>query len=152
MDTDLHIVQLDALNLGEHLIDFQLDDAYFHTIEKSEILGGRVEVKARINLREEDFDLQIIVNGVVQVTCDRCLEPMDIPVHAEENEWEWDEQDIHTIDLAWLAYELIVVNLPIVHSHQQGGCNPQMAALLQDHLCTSLEDNDTDGEITLTIS
>lgn len=152
MDTDLHIVQLDALNLGEHLIDFQLDDAYFQTIEKSEILGGRVEVKARINLREEDFDLQIIANGVVQVTCDRCLEPMDIPVHVQENEWEWEEEPVHTLDLAWLAYELIAVNLPVVHSHQQGGCNPQMAALLQDHLCTSLEDNDTDEEITLTIS
>lgn len=143
MDTNLHIVQLDALNLGEHLIDFQLDDAYFQAIEKSEILGGRVEVKARLDLREEDFDLQIAVDGVVQVTCDRCLDPMDIPVHAEENEWEWDEDTVHTLDLAWLAYELIAVSLPVVHSHQPGGCNPKMAALLQDHLCTSPEDEDT---------
>lgn len=143
MDTNLHIVQLDALNLGEHLIDFQLDDAYFQAIEKSEILGGRVEVKARLDLREEDFDLQIAVDGVAQVTCDRCLDPMDIPVHAEENEWEWDEDTVHSLDLAWLAYELIAVSLPVVHSHQQGGCNPKMAALLQNHLCTSPEDEDT---------
>ena len=143
MDSNRHIVQLDALSLGEHLIDFQLDDTYLQAIEKSEILGGRVEVKARLDLREEDFDLQISVDGVVQVTCDRCLDPMDIPVHAEENEWEWDEQNVHTIDLAWLAYELIAVSLPVVHSHQPGGCNPKMAALLQDHLCTSLEDEDT---------
>ncbi len=143
MDSNRHIVQLDALSLGEHLIDFQLDDTYLQAIEKSEILGGRVEVKAHLDLREEDFDLQISVDGVVQVTCDRCLDPMDIPVHAEENEWEWDEQNVHTIDLAWLAYELIAVSLPVVHSHQPGGCNPKMAALLQDHLCTSLEDEDT---------
>ena len=143
MDSNRHIVQLDALSLGEHLIDFQLDDTYLQAIEKSEILGGRVEVKARLDLREEDFDLQISVDGVVQVTCDRCLDPMDIPVHAEENEWEWDEQNVHTTDLAWLAYELIAVSLPVVHSHQPGGCNPKMAALLQDHLCTSPEDEDT---------
>jgi hypothetical protein len=29
-----------------------------------------------------------------------------------------------------------------VHSHQEGGCNPEMDALLQDHLCTSLEDEE----------
>lgn len=146
METNAHIIQLDALNVGEHLFDFQLDDAFFHAIEKSEVLGGQVNVQARLNLREEDFDLQIAVDGVVQVTCDRCLDPMDIPVHAEENDWEWDEEPVTCLDLEWLAYELIVVNLPLVHSHQPGGCNPQMAALLQDHLCTSLEDDPIDGE------
>ncbi len=145
-DVQQHIIQLDALSLGEHRIDFQLNDTFFHSIEKSEVLGGEVEVAARLNLREEDFDLQISVDGAVQVTCDRCLDPMDIPVHAQESEWDWDETPVQTIDLSWLAYELIIVNLPIVHSHQPGGCNPQMAALLQDHLCTSLEDNNTDGE------
>jgi hypothetical protein len=29
-----------------------------------------------------------------------------------------------------------------VHSHQDGGCNPEMDALLQDHLCTDVEDED----------
>ena len=46
------------------------------------------------------------------------------------------------IDLSWLAYELIIVNLPLVHSHQDGGCNPEMDALLQDHLCAEVEDED----------
>ena len=145
MDSNRHIVQLDALSLGEHLIDFQLDDTYLQAIEKSEILGGRVEVKARLDLREEDFDLQISVDGVVQVTCDRCLDPMDMDVDATEDEWDWEEK-VQTIDLAWLAYELITVNLPLVHSHQSGGCNPKMAALLQDHLCTSVEDDNTDEQ------
>ena len=148
MDIDQHIIRLDALEIGEHSFDFQLDDTYFHSIEKSEILGGKVEVTAHLNVREEDFDLALTVGGVVQVACDRCLDPMDIPVKAEESEWEWEESPVETIDMAWLAYELIVVNLPLVHSHQEGGCNPQMAALLQDHLCTTLEDDQTDMVIS----
>ena len=144
-EQDTHIIHLDTLKVGEHLFDFQLDDAYFKAIEKSELLGGKVYVHARLNLREEDFHLQMTVQGKVQVTCDRCLDPMDMDVDATEDEWDWEEK-VQTIDLAWLAYELITVNLPLVHSHQSGGCNPKMAALLQDHLCTSVEDDNTDEQ------
>lgn len=134
-----YTLQLDTLELGEHHYSFVLNDAFFHTIEKSELLGGDVTVEASLNLRETSFDLRLVVSGNVQVTCDRCLEPMDIPVEVEETEWEWDEEP-KEIDLAWLAYELIIVNLPLVHSHQAGGCDPHMVALLQDHLCTSVEE------------
>ena len=141
MDKKSYIVALDSMELGAHVFDFQLDDAYFSEIENSELLGGQVKVEAHLNLREYDFDLDIAVKGLVQVTCDRCLDEMDVAIDVEENEWEWDEEP-KLIDLSWLAYELIIVNLPLVHSHQEGGCNPEMDALLQDHLCTSLEDEE----------
>ena len=141
MDEKSHIVALDSLELGTHVFDFQLDNAYFGEIENSELLGGEVKVEARLNLREYDFDLDIAVKGLVQVTCDRCLDEMDVAIDAEENEWEWDDEP-KLIDLSWLAYELIIVNLPLVHSHQDGGCNPEMDALLQDHLCTEVGEDE----------
>ena len=140
-DKKSHIVALDSLELGAHVFDFQLDNAYFSEIENSELLGGEVKVEAHLNLREYDFDLDIAVKGLVQVTCDRCLDTMDVAINAEENEWEWDEEP-KLIDLSWLAYELIIVNLPLVHSHQDGGCNPEMDALLQDHLCTEVGEDE----------
>lgn len=136
-----YTIALDSLGLGEHVYDFQLDSDYFNAIENSEVLGGEVAVSARLQLREYDFDLEIAVKGLVQVTCDRCLDAMDVAVLAEETEWDWDEEP-KQLDLSWLAYELIIVNLPLVHSHQDGGCNPEMDALLQDHLCTELEDEE----------
>ena len=140
-----HIVLLDKLELGEHLFDFQLDNSYFSTLENSELLGGTVDVKVRLFLREDDFAVDMDIMGQVQVTCDRCLDAMDVDVDIYEEEMEL-EEDTKQLDLAWLAYELIIVNLPLVHSHQDGGCNPQMAALLQDHLCTALdEENDIEG-------
>ena len=140
-DKKSHIVALDSLELGAHVFDFQLDNAYFSEIENSELLGGEVKVEAHLNLREYDFDLDIAVKGLVQVTCDRCLDTMDVAINAEESEWEWDEQP-KLIDLSWLAYELIIVNLPLVHSHQDGGCNPEMDALLQSHLCTEVGEDE----------
>jgi uncharacterized metal-binding protein YceD (DUF177 family) len=141
MDKKSHIVALDSLELGSHVFDFQLDNTYLSEIENSELLGGEAKVEAVLNLREYDFDLRIAVKGLVQVTCDRCLDEMDVAVDAEESEWEWDEQP-KQLDLGWLAYELIIVNLPLVHSHQDGGCNPLMDALLQDHLCAEVEDEE----------
>ena len=136
-----NIIALDTLELGVHVFDFQLDNAYFGEIENSELLGGKVEVEAKLDLRKYDFDLEMAVKGMVQVTCDRCLDEMDVDVDVEESEWEWDEEP-KQIDLGWLAYELIIVNLPLVHSHQDGGCNPEMDALLQDHLCAEVEDEE----------
>ena len=141
MDKKSNIVALDSLELGAHVFDFQLDNAYFGEIENSELLSGEVKVSAQLNLRQYDFDLTMEVKGLVQVTCDRCLDAMDVAIDAQETEWEWDEQP-KLIDLSWLAYELIIVNLPLVHSHQEGGCNPEMDALLQNHLCTEVEDQE----------
>ena len=134
-----HTILLDKLEVGEHLFDFQLDSSYFSTIEASELLGGMVDVKARLLLHDDDFEVDLDIVGQVQVTCDRCLDAMDVDVDVYEENIDL-EKDINQLDLAWLAYELIIVNLPLVHSHQDGGCNPMMDELLQNHLCTELDD------------
>ena len=138
-DKKAHVVLLDKLEVGEHLFDFQLDNTYLSTIENSEVLGGMVDVKARLVLREDDFTVDMDIVGQVQVTCDRCLDSMTVDVDIYEEEIEL-EIDTKQIDFAWLAYELIIVNLPLVHSHQDGGCNPEMDALLQNHLCAALDE------------
>ena len=144
-DKTAHIVLLDQLEIGEHLFDFQLDSTYLTTIENTELLGGAVDVKVRLILREDDFAVDMDIVGQVQVTCDRCLDAMNVDLDIYEEKMEL-EEDVKQLDLAWLAYELIIVNLPLVHSHQDGGCNPDMDALLQNHLCTALDDdNDIEG-------
>jgi len=136
-----HIIELDKLEIGNHSFDFQLDSTYFISIDNTELLGGNVAVKAELDLHTSSFTLHVWVDGVVQVTCDRCLDKMDQPIQADDDMEI--EPDARTLDLNWLAYELIVVNLPLVHSHQPGGCNPEMDALLQSHLCCTTEEPET---------
>ena len=140
-----NVINLDKLEPGIHHFDFHLDNAYLRSVEKTELLGLEIDAKAMLNLLTEGFDLTVAVEGTVNVTCDRCLEPMDLVVSAEDD-MTTDAMDAilenkkgNTVDLNWLAYELTVVNLPLVHSHQNGGCNPQMDNLLQSHLCTTEE-------------
>ena len=49
------------------------------------------------------------------------------------------------VNLQWLAYEIVSINIPIVHSHQPGECNKQMELLLHDHLCADPEPDEING-------
>ena len=138
-----YIIDLRRLPIGTHEFDIQLDDAFFEGLEKSEILRGRIGCKATLNLREEDYQLKIAVHGTVFVVCDRCLDPMPLEIEAND-ELMNDEPKAPNdeIDLSWLAYEIVSINIPIVHCHQAGECNKQMELLLHDHLCDEPEPED----------
>ncbi len=133
-----YIIDLKRFPIGTHQFDIQLDDAFFASVEKSEILSGKVDAHVTLNLREEDYTLMIAVKGTVVVTCDRCLDPMNIDIDDEQDNVQSDDVQCtkeNELDLSWLAYEITCINIPIVHSHQTGECNPQMELLLHDHLC-----------------
>ena len=135
-----YIINLSRLSTGTHSFDIQLNNDFFASLEKTEILSGEVAAKVTLNLREEDYTLNIAVQGTVFVVCDRCLDPMPIEINDEQEIFSEDEPNDQTvngqmIDLSWLAYEIVSINIPIVHSHQPGECNQQMELLLHDHLC-----------------
>ena len=147
-----YIIDLRRLPIGMHEFDIQLDDAFFEGMEKSEILRGRIGCKATLNLREEDYQLTIAVHGTVFVVCDRCLDPMPLEINDEQEIWSNDEEENHQspmtnhqLDLSWLAYEIVSINIPIVHCHQAGECNKQMELLLHDHLCDDPEPDEING-------
>lgn len=136
------ILHLNELEQGKHHYDFHLGSAYFEAQEKSEITGGDVDVEADLTLYESDYSLHLKAKGEVKLICDRCLGEMSYAVDAED-EIQPDSEDTQTdtIDLGWLAYETITINLPLVHSHPDGECMQDMQQLLQTHLCSAVEDN-----------
>ena len=147
-EQDHYIIDLKRLPVGTHSFDIQLDDAFFEGLEKTEILKGNVAATAVLNLREEDYRLTITVRGTVFVVCDRCLDPMPLEIKANDEMIDSlnDAAELPNdeIDLSWLAYEIVSINIPIVHSHQAGECNPQMELLLHDHLCDEPEPDEID--------
>jgi len=143
-----HIIDLSRLPIGTHSFDYQLDSDFFASLEKTEILNGEVSCKAVLNLREEDYQLTIAVHGTVFVVCDRCLDPMPLDINDEQVIFSDEEDEVvpdetgktpdgkrNSLDLTWLAYEIVSINIPLVHSHQPGECNQQMELLLHNHLC-----------------
>ena len=153
-EKDHYIIDLSRLPIGTHQFDIQLDNEFFQSLEKSEILSGEVAAKVVLNLREEDYQLNIAVHGTVFVVCDRCLDPMPLEINDEQEIWSDEEEDENVncpssnrqLDLSWLAYEIVSINIPIVHSHQPGECNQQMELLLHDHLCDEPEPDEIDED------
>ncbi len=150
---DTYIIDLNALQFGDYQYQYLLDDAFFAALDEKEILGGNLQSEVRLTLREQGCNLQLSADGEVRVTCDRCLDEMTEYVSVNENllvkvatpsEDSADDDTLYVangkLDLAWLLYEMIEINLPLVHSHQEGECNPQMEELLQTHLCSTSEE------------
>lgn len=150
------LLHLDQFTLGTHTLEYKLDDQFFAELEQDEVLGGTCTVAATLLADETTFKLKFQVEGEVQVTCDRCLDPMTIVVDpfeesfllklahedGEDDEAIYVNQEHPDFDLGWLIYETIAVRLPVVHSHLEGECNAEMASLLQAHLCTDLHDEE----------
>ncbi len=125
------ILQLNELTQGKHHYSFRLDSAYLAAQEKSEIQGGEVDVEANLMLRESDYSLHMEAKGEVKLICDRCLGEMSHAVDVEDDILPDDEEQTNMLDLSWLAYEMITINLPLVHSHPDGECMHEMQQLLQ---------------------
>ena len=148
-------IDLGALTAGRHCFEYKLDDAFFSALDQDVVLGGSVSVSVQIIAQEDTFKLSLSLEGTVEVTCDRCLDPVTESVEAEDELLiklaAHDDEDENCVyldmthpvfDLGWLLYEEISVSLPIVCRHQPGECNPQMEELLQAHLCTTIEDEE----------
>jgi len=138
------MLDLGTLALGQHVLEYTLDDAFFAALDQDEILGGDCKAVINVNAHETSASLHIAISGTAKVTCDRCLDPMDIllepieeqvllklaPEAGEDDNAIYVAENEPVFDLGWLLYELIAVSLPVVHSHEEGLCNPEMQAIL----------------------
>ena len=88
-----YMIDLSRLPVGTHQFDIQLDNDFFASLEKTEILSGNISAKATLNLREEDYQLSIAVHGTVFVVCDRCLDPMPLEIDDEQEIFSEDDED-----------------------------------------------------------
>lgn len=131
--TDALKIDLRALSTNVQHFDAVLDDGFFSSLDQQEIGKGRVEADITVRrTSEETFDVVCRLTGEVEVPCTRCLEPMMLPIAAEETLkvrfGETEEDDGETIsvlwhkgllDLSWPLYEMTALAVPIRHVHPE---------------------------------
>ena len=148
--------QIDLKNLSPaktYKFDYVLDNDYFKLIDGSEVKQGNVNVLLHVRRTSSAFELDFRSEGVVAVTCDRCLEDLEIPVEATNRlvvtfgkmySEISDEQIIvseeeGSINVAWFMYEFVALAIPMKHVHKFGECNETMASKLKE-LCVDEQD------------
>ena len=153
-------IDLKALTEDVTSLEWELDDHYFSALSDAEIKGGSLHVSGSIRKTVGFFELLLHTVGTVEVTCDRCLEPMRQPIEADLNvtvkfgtEDSYDDEVI-TIDetrpvlnTAWIIYESIALAVPIRHVHQPGDCNVAMSEKLEQLSAARSSDADAQDNI-----
>ena len=153
-------IDLKGLKEGQNALQFNLGDAYFEAIEAPEVRRGNVCVDLSVRRTESFFDLDFSIHGTVVVPCDLCLDDMDQEVESENHlvvkfgdEYSEDD-DLITVeeaegvlDVAWLIYEFIALDIPIKHVHAPGKCNAAMIKALEEHSATRSSGEDGTEEV-----
>ena len=136
--------------------EYLLENKFFIDIDGPEVQKGKVRVTLKLEHKISSFLLSFHLAGVVYVSCDRCLDDMEIAIETnnrlivklgKEYAEESDEvlvisEDEGTLNLAWFLYEFVALAIPMKHVHPPGKCNKTMTTKLKKH---SAKRSDEDG-------
>ncbi|OIP83894.1 MAG: hypothetical protein AUK44_04055 [Porphyromonadaceae bacterium CG2_30_38_12] len=148
-------VVLKDLSEDSRVYEYVLDDVYFKKIDSPEVQKGIVNAKVIVQRKSGSFELSFVLNGMVIVPCNRCLEDMEQSINykekllvkfgdkfSEEDEIVIVPESEGAINIAWFLYEFIVLNIPMKHVHAVGECNKTMVTKLKKHISRSKDDTD----------
>ncbi|MDO5075258.1 MAG: DUF177 domain-containing protein [Bacteroidales bacterium] len=139
-DRQPYTVNLREAQHNDVVLRYVLDNDFFVDMTDGELLGGRLDVTLRVRLGSADtYAFRYAASGMVQVPCDRCLEPVEIPIafeetlhvaHGDDSDADGDRILIPfsqlSYDTAWDICELTMLNLPLQRVHRAGECNADM--------------------------
>jgi len=153
MQDPLYTLNFSGWKLGEHELNFQLDETFFADFPESEIQESKLNVTGTLDKKQNMLVLDLQVEGEVLLPCDRCAE--DTWIHVENvdhllvkfgEETNTDEDDVwtlgpneHELDIKRRIYEMALLALPQrrVHSNE-ADCNPVVLQALNTY---RVEDN-----------
>lgn len=145
---NLYTIPVKGLSVGKHQYGFLIDKKFFEDFENSQILGASLKVDVDLERSETWIRIVSAIQGTISVECDRCLDELVIPLKTEasllvrfvKNEDE-PEEGLETItldpseailDLRQFFYDYICLSMPIQMVHEEGKCDPEMIARLEN--------------------
>ncbi len=145
-----YTINTKGLNDGQHVFDFFVDDSFFNAFKNEETNAGALNVEVSVNKEVNTLVMEFNIKGNVKVKCDRCLEPIDMPIEAEETLYfrfggEFHETDADTIfipftqeavNVAQYIYDFIMLAIPMKRIHPfingESTCNKEMLSRIEN--------------------
>ena len=145
---DTLIIPIKGLPKGESTFQFAIDGSFFSKFGNTRIKDADCSVKVSARRRSTVMEIVCRIGGFVVVECDRCLDDLPLKVDVErmltvgfgavDVDDAADEDDMMVvsssdavISLDQFVYDYVCLSLPIVMTHPEGRCNPQMLARLE---------------------
>ena len=154
-------IDLKGFKEDQQVFEYNLGDEFFGALDGSQLEHGALHVSVSIRKMTGFFELQFHTEGVVTVSCDRCLDDMEQPIVADNQlvvklgDTYSDDDDTVTIDenegildLSWFIYEFAMLAIPIKHVHAPGKCNSAMTQKLSE-LSGAVRSSEEEAEATI---
>jgi len=124
-------IPFSGLKQGKHQFDFKVDNTFFDSFGYREFNNADIALKLELNRMSTMLELEFRAQGTVNVDCDLTSEPFDQPIKGDMElvvkfgEVYNDEDDEililphgeHQINIAQLAYEMLVLAVPQKRVH-----------------------------------
>ena len=128
---DSFIIPLNGWAAGERKFRFHADTEFFQKFDNTEILDADVNVEIRVTKEGmQKVEAVLHLQGTVTVPCNRCLEPVVIPVEANPSEVLAPGEEEVDWDLSQAVYDYVCLSLPLQRVHPEGECNPDTVRFL----------------------
>ena len=125
------IIPLDGWAAGERKYHSHAGLEFFQKFGNTEILDADVNVEATVRKSgARKVEAVLRLQGTVTVPCDRCLEPLALPVDAQPSEVLTPGEAESDLDLSQAVYDYICLSLPLQKVHPEGDCNPDTVRFL----------------------
>ncbi len=147
-------LRLAGIEDGTYTCSISCDKSFFDIANISNVSDGNLDLQITMTKTEKLVDLVCHFEGIVTAPCDRCLLPVQLPIHTEERlivklvpwveENENEEDDIwildentYELDIFQFVYESIFLALPIqvLHENDENGlstCDPTVLKKLEE--------------------
>lgn len=125
-------------------------------MENTDVISSDVKVHMDLVKKNDVYDCTFHCKGMLQIPCDRCLDPLDhevdttyhVIVKYGENYDDGADNLLvipysnSYLNVAYILYDTILLTIPLRHVHPMGKCNRAMAAVLSKHKSTHDEETE----------
>ena len=145
---------------GVHNIEYKIGKQFFANMESTDIHDADLTVKLTVDHKGDLYYLSFVVTGEVTLVCDRCLDFMPFPIDASYNiavkygpDYNDDSDELleipesdNYLNVAYMIYDTVELQIPMKHVHPMGKCNRAMSAILRKHRAHRPDDEDSELE------
>lgn len=157
-----YAIHLQSLSTGEHIFEYDINNAFFENFELSEIHEANAKAIVTIHKTNTVSTLQLKLTGFTALPCDRCLENIEIPVdgvfdftikeNAEEEDLDNDNiiaisKSDMDLNVANMIYENVHLLLPLLRSNCVDSkgikrCNEETISKLEQLTVKEIDNSD----------
>ena len=146
---------------GHYEQDFHIGKDFFENMENNDILSADIDVHMDMEKKIDAYECTFHCKGMLQVPCDRCLDPLDHEVDATYRvvvkygeDYDDGADNLLVIpysnsylNVAYILYDTILLTIPLRHVHPLGKCNRAMAEALRKHKRGATDDEEVDAAL-----